>query len=256
MIEEFYEMPPSERFFPLSKDTSQKYQDKAGLKTLSGVTSTIVQRNLLPVQLISGDNERQLTLFGYYPNSKDNAMKCYLFERAATFKLTHVGACSFRASHAAICLARIFAESNVTVALTSAPTKDQFAVLLGNKAEGWFVYDPLTNPDMIFEHKYYQENILPTFKSVAKEGQKFQLTISKELVNDFDRRWPKIKNEFSSLLNENEIDTNHLLRDRDFIACLQANKVKPKKYKEITDEAITYLKATLPVSNCSHQNKM
>ncbi len=135
MIEKLYKQPPSQRYFIKSEFMPESYEaltDES--KKVSGAISTLVERSLDQLGLSRIISQHHLSLFGYVPDSKENAMKLYLFSRAAIFKFAHVGACSYRASYAAIYLAKTFLNcNNVHVALISAPARDQFAVLLGNK---------------------------------------------------------------------------------------------------------------------------
>src|SRR5687767_11585334 len=104
MIKEFYLMPPGERYLPSCEEICKKYLENSSLNTVAAIASAIVQRSSLLIQLTNANYEQQESLFGYNSKSKDDAMKFYLFERAATFKFTYVGGCSHRASYAAICL--------------------------------------------------------------------------------------------------------------------------------------------------------
>lgn len=111
LISEYQEgFPPSERHFPKNAHVAAIYMDKkkAGLASLAGVVNALVEKIFTPIYLSGLDYQYINKLFGYFPNSKENAMKCYLFSQAATYKLMQAGNCSFRASYAAIFLANRF----------------------------------------------------------------------------------------------------------------------------------------------------
>lgn len=67
----------------------------------------------------------------------------------------------------------------------SAPTIDHFVVYLGNNDKGWKVYDPLTNPTLIFDLDEYRREILPSFKPLARPKDKVEVVIKAPLVTLF-----------------------------------------------------------------------
>lgn len=86
-----------------------------------------------------------------------------VFLKAFIFDISNYGNCAHRAGYAAIQLFNIFKSTDVKILVQSAKLADQFVVYLGNKTMGWYVYDPLTNPELVFTHDEYIQSILPMF---------------------------------------------------------------------------------------------
>ena len=124
------------------------------------------------------------------------------------------------AGYAALVLAKILSKNGVEVKLTSEPKRDQYIVLIGNKLNGYYVYDPLTNPALLFEYDDYKKEIMPTFSLVDRPFRSYDLTITEELAQEFAERWITIKEELVKLLSEFRSDVNELLHDFNFINSL------------------------------------
>lgn len=247
LVDEFLgAMPPSLSNFPNNNYVSDKYKEKSTLAPLTTVFAALIQKTLQPIHLASTNYNYLARIFGYFPDSKDNAMKCHLFSCAATYKFAFVGDCSFRASYAALNLAKVFSNCDITVALLSEKSKDQYVVMLGNNKKGWFVYDPLTNPELVFELNFYKKEILPTFRQPEKVAmQQFKLVVTKEIAENFNNSWQVIKTELINLLNKNKPIVKELLQDPDFTRPLVASGIIKNDWTELTNQAIKLYQSIL-----------
>lgn len=157
------------------------------------------------------------TLFGHTPlTGKDLLTESSIttvFQRAAAFKLTQLGACSFKATFAAIELRKIFKNnSNIEIYCESTPSRDHFTVKLGvpdknnDGKKTWFVYDPLTNPTVFTPLAEYTKTILTSFEKVPKERQqpKMELEITDALAKEFEEKFPGISDEMKRLWQDDK----------------------------------------------------
>lgn len=227
LIEQFHRgFPPHHDVFPKSEHTSARYTEKRENALLTGVYFALVQGALIRLEVVDENGDFINKLFGYDINTQGDEHKIYLFAHASMYKITSAGSCSYRASYAALCLYEIFANTPIKVVLHSyLPTRDQFVVMLGNKEMGWFVYDPLTNPELVFDSEQYKKSVLTTFRRPKTSAKPFQLTITKELSANFNARWPLIEVELIKMLTENTGTVEELLRDPALLAYLTLSDI-------------------------------
>jgi len=109
----------------------------------------------------------------------------YLLSKALAFACTGIGNCSDRSAYAAIQLFELFKSSDIKVSLVSVPSVDQFIVYIGNKERGWYIYDPLTNPAIVFTLEEYKTQVLPLFEPVSMPKNKFEMVIKQPLITLF-----------------------------------------------------------------------
>ncbi len=123
------------------------------------------------------------------------------------------------------------------------------------KNKGWFVYDPLTNPEVIFELAYYQKNILPIFPIKEIQATPFKLRITKKLVYEFEIKLPKIEDEINRLLSEDTFDSHKLLQDPNMIDSLREQNINPDQYELFIDKAKSYIQAILQSQSAPKNTK-
>jgi len=105
-----------------------------------------------------------------------------VFLKAFIFDISDLGNCSHRSGYASLKLHEMFKNTPIRVVNKSADKVDQYVVLIGNKTTGWFVYDPLTNPELIFTHEEYAKTILTLFTETASaKGLPVCVTITPSL---------------------------------------------------------------------------
>lgn len=186
--------------------------------------------------------------YGFTPFVKEELRyKGYLYGRAAFFNFLQIGNCSYRCCLAAMKLRRLISDTNVSIIVQSAPSRDQYIICLGNKESGWYVYDPLTNGRIIFPFKHYQQNVLPTFEEIPNEqrGMQFNFQVTHDDANDFHARWPKIQAAMVKLAKEKLPSESELLNDSLYIKAIGRNGIKDNEHKEAVKEALKGFKLIL-----------
>ena len=109
----------------------------------------------------------------------------FLVKKAILFSITEIGNCSDRAAYASLILFNALKETGIKVALQSLETKDQFYVCLGSKETGWKIYDPLTNPSIVFDVAEYQEKMLGYFPLYAAKKSPYKLVINQKVYGQY-----------------------------------------------------------------------
>jgi hypothetical protein len=107
--------------------------------------------------------------------------KSYLHKQALSFAVYQVGNCSHRSCFSAINLAKALTSTNVRVTVFSFAARDQYVVLLTDKVST-LIYDPLTNPEAVYQEDFYKKNILKFFgkKPKAARAPVFNYDVSGE----------------------------------------------------------------------------
>ncbi len=100
-----------------------------------------------------------------------------MFLQAFIFDISDVGNCANRACYAALQLQQILQGTPIKIIVKSAEKVDHYVVYLGNKETGWFVYDPLTNPELVFPHEEYTKTILRMFPE-AKSSRRIPMQVT------------------------------------------------------------------------------
>lgn len=242
---------PSAQHFPLAtKYVAKPYLDRQSEALFAGTLGAYLERSLskafpqgYPNWQFDENEKRQmidvlLKLYGTVPADKTNNAHIFLFGRAAFYDFSQTGSCSYRASYAALKLFKMLQGTTLNVALQSAPSVDQFTVLIGNKNVGYYVYDPLTNPLMLFEREFYIKNILSTFTKVPHQATAMNMTITKELSDTYDKYYPVIKEEFTKLLKSADHNADVILQDTKFAYALTKNKISYDQMRSHTEQAI------------------
>lgn len=168
--------------------------------------------------------------------------KSFWFDRAATFQFCPYGSCAWRASYAAVKIAKIFQNSDLKIYVKSAETKDQFTVMVGNKNRGWFVYDPLTNPDVFFPVELFNKKVVGTFSDRRPGASQFCLQITPDLLEEYSKIWPRLQKLYLQQCANTVVTVKSLLNDPAFLGGLKLGQVKPSKYNEVCKRAIEIFK--------------
>ncbi len=228
---------PSAYYFPnATKYVAKEYLDRQKEAPLSGAIMAYLEKVLLKAFTHGYPNYRSdikergqmicmLTkLYDTIPTDQASNSLIFLFSHAAFYEHTKVGTCSYRASYAALQLSKILEGTSSVVALQSAPAVDHFTVLLGNKNEGYYVYDALTNPVMLFDREFYIKSILPTFTPATHRPAPMNFRITPQVLELYTKQLPTIKEEFTNLLRTYERDPSKLLQDPAYLICLKKKK--------------------------------
>lgn len=116
------------------------------------------------------DREREQTMRSerYFRHSskldpteiKSLAMESAIVKYALSYAFYGIGNCSHRAAYAAIKLFELLKGTSIRVKFYSYVKRDQFVCYLIDKEDQMHVYDPYTNPEELYEPKFYRDNIL------------------------------------------------------------------------------------------------
>jgi hypothetical protein len=98
-----------------------------------------------------------------------NAVKRFFYLNYMPFKFFAYGNCAERSSYAAVKIYDVLSQAPTDIKIffksyTEQFLVDHFVLRIGNEDKGWFIYDPLTNPEIIFEESEYHRDIIPLFK--------------------------------------------------------------------------------------------
>ncbi len=171
-----------------SKYYSEQYrQNHEQQHETTQIMNWLVEKMTYPISQMSLDVSTGLSFWGWTPHNVSEAKTIYLLRHALHFKTLGLGNCAYRAAYAAIELAKVFfsTHAGIEVRLRSYPEIDQFVVIVGNTSSGWTVYDPLTNPDLVFDLAEYDERIKPCFQVVGSPKQAFELTIDRGHIKQY-----------------------------------------------------------------------
>lgn len=101
------------------------------------------------------------------------------------------------------------------------------------------IYDPLTNPELVFKYNDYMETIMPNFSLVARPAQAMDLIETQELAMDFMQKWTGIEQQLRVLLSQQaELTAAQLLQDPNFTDALLNNAIPLEKWQEVVNKAL------------------
>ena len=133
------------------------------------------------------------TFWGSLPTTVNEAIKRHVFVKGGGFYITGLGNCSDRVADAAMKLYHSLKDTDVKVILYSAPSIDQFIVYLKTPDKTWHVYDPVTNPELLFSLDEYKKEIIPLFDKVPHPAREVKLTIDNDLYVSYLFFCPRLK---------------------------------------------------------------
>ncbi len=238
-------MPPEEHYFPKSTYVANEYKEKQqrGDARAAGAISTFFQRATQRAFALGRDFALLKQLYGILPEDMDTNMQIFLYSHAAEYHFSKIGNCSVRASYAAIMLHQLFKGAKIVVELQSVPSRDHFVVMLGNKAIGYYVYDPLTNPHVVFDTKFYQANVLNTFRKPPYTAQAMKLRITDELVATYEKQLPQIVAIMTELTNTALETVAEIKHDAAYLICLNDNGISKKDHERYIQIGADYAKS-------------
>jgi hypothetical protein len=124
-----------------------------------------------------------------------------LMLRAFVFERSDIGNCSHRASYAAMKLFEMFKDTPIKISVEAIGRErliDHVIVVLSNDTtKEKFVYDPLTNPELVFGFDEYEEEIMPCFEMspVGKLG--FSCQIDQALCHQYQNLTPRLRQDLA-----------------------------------------------------------
>lgn len=150
--------------------------------------------------------------------------KFFLMQHALLFSITKIGNCADRGAYAALFLFDLLKGSDIKVGLQSLKTKDHFVVCLGNAERGWMVYDPFTNPHIIFDFSYYRAEMTQYFNTHPYPKMPFKMTITQGNYEQFLHQYDAAQAYMAKTLRSETPE--RLVSDRPFFCHLKKLGVK------------------------------
>ncbi len=150
----------------------------------SRLETALCEKIFDPLSPTSTSQER----VSFWPNNRHqfwghtnagNQGKChFLMHRAMTFQHSLRGNCAHRTCFSAINLFSILQGSGFTITVKSYTDIDQFIIKLSRPKTNTLIYDPLTNPEILFNEDYYNSTMKPLFQKAHRNALPFKLTIT------------------------------------------------------------------------------
>lgn len=103
---------------------------------------------------------------------------------------------------------------------------------LGNDRHGWKIYDPLLNPELIFELQEYEQEIKPLFLSVVNPKRPFELIIEEQTLTQCSNQMRKTRVFFK---NAPAATVSALKVDQNYADFLIEKQISDPDYKKTTD---------------------
>ncbi|MAR83923.1 MAG: hypothetical protein CMF55_03930 [Legionellales bacterium] len=237
---------------------SQKYNasmtDSEALLT-NRMTIAISEKLFDPISPTSLDRERTL----FWPNfseqfwqpsldMKGKSKELYLFHKAMTFKHTHHGNCAHRSCFSAIELEKILRGSAITVTVKSDHTRDHFFIELSLPDSTTLIYDPLTNPELLFDAETHQEKILPLIQPVTQTALPFELTINERHIRQYELILKRSENFLDS--QKSQLSVERIISNPFFIQMQLKENIPVEKFNELITTALSRLNKSID----SHQS--
>jgi hypothetical protein len=254
LIATLYKYPAHQRFWPKTEHLSKQYaQHKPEDLEIYTVAAGILHRQcdaFLNLRNFLKYGATCFALFGYdATSSKDIAMRVFLYARASMFVLSSLGSCSQRASYSSLALAQLLPKE-AQVFLVSAPSKDQFVVQLKVADKEWLIYDPLTNPEVLFPHDLYKREVLSKFPDSDCAGKPFMLEITKELSAEFFSKCPDILEKMKRMFLSTMPTPVDLMKDYCFVESMRAFNMNPRTLSSKIQRGIELIQSFV-VSPCA-----
>lgn len=153
------------------------------------------------------------------------------------FKHTHHGNCAHRSCFSAIELEKILQGSAISVTLISDHTRDHFFIELSLPGSTKLIYDPLTNPELLFTEETHQEEILPLFKQVTQTALPFKLTTNQMHLHQYEFIQEKSKVFLDT--HQNHLFIENIIRDPFFIKIQLEENISVEKFNEVISTALS-----------------
>jgi len=216
MIAALYVKPPSVTAASSSPSYSPRLREitsDASSKALATQQNIIIEREIA-VRILDFNKYEQV--FGNIPENGKIQMENLAFLRAARFDIFKTGNCAVRASYVAFELYKLLGE-RASICIQSSPERDHYTLMIRKKEKGapWYVYDAITNPELLFDLEEYQSNILPMYQKVPHSLRQYKLNLDAELYEKYQSVLPRVKNFFSDCAREIHVDS--LMSDINFL---------------------------------------
>lgn len=214
----------SEYFSPTYAQKSQEERE------ITRLMSWMIEKIFYPISQISTNTTARIAFWGELPKNEEQAKNMFLIQHALRFSLTALGNCSARSSYAAIQLFSIMENTGLQIELISFVEIDHFVLRIKNNKNEYTIYDPLTNPELVFDEDGYNQTIKLLFNPVAVQKRPFNLVVDERVIRQYAFQNTKT-NQF--LEREREYTTVELLMtDPNYHAFLAEKNISDPEYNK------------------------
>lgn len=230
---------------------SKTYKDEQNIHTHENslLMTWIMEKIFHPVSLTSTNQQARQSFWGEIATPETPSQILYAIYCALAFAHTGLGNCAKRAAYAALELHKTLTNTGLQIKLQSWTEIDHFTVHIGNNEKGWKIYDPLTNPELIFDLNEYEQEIKPLFKRVLQPKLPVELIINERIRAQFNFQLAKKSPPFfAKALQETTLDA--LKHDENYAAFLQLSNILDPGYKK-TERAYNQLRQIFQISPLS-----
>jgi hypothetical protein len=240
MLEKMYRHPPTFKKTQKSPHFSPRYQAIFNESdALTQVMTILCEKEMLPLLsssalIVPSLHQKHVTFWKSLAADKTEATKRYIFGIGSNFNLLGLGNCAPRATYAAMQLHPLLKDTGIQIKLVSLTSVDQFIVYLKTPDKLWYVYDPLTNPELLFTPDEYKSAIMPLFTKVPSPAAQVDLTITPALCEHFRIHCDKIEPFLTKAFQKPWQDT---LQDGWYRMSLSRAKLPLDQQEQITKEA-------------------
>ena len=244
MLDALHLNPPSVRDTQKSPHYSEKYTSNMSRENTQNlhVMQVLTEMQMAEITFRARTPmQKPLRFWKELPNSEKKQAINYAISHASQFAYTKTGNCSSRSAFAAMHLYHaIGKQAGISVCLISSATHDQFTVMIGTADKQWFVYDPLTNPELLFEHAEYTSEILKYFSPVQTPKHPLKLKITPATYSAYLAKNPEINDYLQQAFST--LKPKVVLSNLNYQYSLAGkNLVAPAQYAQVTSDAIAAL---------------
>ena len=160
----------------------------------------------------------------------------HVLNHCMSYDLLDLGNCSNRAAFAAFKLYDLLKDTPIKLHIKGVDNSgniDHVVTYIGNSSLGWFIYDPLTNPLIVFAFDEYKTTIMPLFKSSIRKVRSFEVKMSDMLVEKYAIIYPQYRE--IMLKRIDDLCAIDLLKDPNLISSIE------EKDQSLTKEQINKL---------------
>jgi hypothetical protein len=190
-----------------------------------------------PLLFPSYDLATQFQFWGEIATHKDIAQRQMLILNGLLFQFTHIGNSHVRACYSAIQLYEMLKSSELKFYVKSFKAHNHMVVYI-KKAADWYVYDPMLNPDFIFNIEEYRQNVVKYLSVNEEKTPEMKQRIDKKTHEGFVETSLKFHHYLQNLIDHE--NPGHVLANPYYQSYFQ--HLSLGKLEEITEKAIKKLK--------------
>ncbi len=181
LLTKMFLYPPFNLDTLTSPHFSNRYREQQGDLENATLMTIIVEKIFVSLSVRTPSGLSFLGQIPFNPCKEKDQKILYLINMALKFSSASLGNCATRCSYAAIELFEILRNTGIQVKVKSWSEIDQFVICLKDSAGNVKIYDPLTNPELLFDKDEYERDVKSLFKPVASPKSPFDLTMDEKI---------------------------------------------------------------------------